>query len=81
MVQVRLESNLLGANELLARKNRNTFSRLGLLAVNLMSSPRSGKTTILEKSIEYLEGKLTLGVIEGDLYTDQDAQHIEQKGV
>ena len=81
MVQVRLASNLLGANELLARKNRNNFSRLGLLAVNLMSSPGSGKTTILEKSIEYLEGKLTLGVIEGDLYTDQDAQRIEQKGV
>jgi hydrogenase nickel incorporation protein HypB len=81
MVQVRLASNLLGANELLARKNRNTFSRLGLLAVNLMSSPGSGKTTILEKSIEYLEGKLILGVIEGDLYTDQDAQRIEQKGV
>src|SRR5665647_989886 len=81
MVQVRLASNLLGANELLARKNRNTFSGLGLLAVNLMSSPGSGKTTILEKSIEYLEGKLTLGVIEGDLYTDQDAQRIEQKGV
>jgi hydrogenase nickel incorporation protein HypB len=81
MVQVRLESNLLGANELLARKNRNTFSHQGLLAVNLMSSPGSGKTTILEKTIEYLEGKLTLGVIEGDLYTDQDAQRIEQKGV
>lgn len=81
MVQVRLESNLLGANELLARKNRNTFLHLGLLAVNLMSSPGSGKTTILEKTIEYLEGKLTLGVIEGDLYTDQDAQRIEQKGV
>lgn len=81
MVQVRLESNLLGANELLARKNRNTFSQQGLLVVNLMSSPGSGKTTILEKTIEYLNGKLKLGVIEGDLYTDQDAQRIEQKGV
>lgn len=81
MVQVRLESNLLGANELLARKNRNAFSRQGLLVVNLMSSPGSGKTTILEKTIENLDGKLRLGVIEGDLYTDQDAQRIEQKGV
>ena len=81
MVQVRLESNLLGANELLARKNRSTFSGQGLLVVNLMSSPGSGKTTILEKTIEYLNGKLKLGVIEGDLYTDQDAQRIEQKGV
>lgn len=80
MVQVRLESNLLGANDLLARKNRNTFLLQGLLVVNLMSSPGSGKTTILEKTIETMEGKLRLGVIEGDLYTDQDAQRIEQKG-
>jgi len=81
MVQVRLESNLLGANELLARKNRSIFSRHCLLVVNLMSSPGSGKTTILEKTIESLDGRLRLGVIEGDLYTDQDAQRIEQKGV
>jgi hydrogenase nickel incorporation protein HypB len=81
MVQVRLETNILGANELLARKNRGIFARRGMLAVNLMSSPGSGKTTLLEKSIEHLQGRLRLGVIEGDLYTDQDARRIEQKGV
>ncbi len=81
MVQVRMESNLLGANDLLARKNRNLFSRQNLLVINLMSSPGSGKTTILEKTIENLDGKLNLGVIEGDLYTDNDARRIEQKGV
>ncbi len=80
MVQVNMESNLLGANELLARRNRNTFNEQGLLVINLMSSPGSGKTTILEKSIEYLAGKLRLGVIEGDLYTDEDARRIEKKG-
>ncbi len=81
MVQVRMESNLLGANELLARKNRSVFGAQGLLVINLMSSPGSGKTTILEKTIEHLAGQIKLGVIEGDLYTDQDAQRIEQKGV
>lgn len=81
MVQVRMESNLLGANELLARKNRRDFAQRRLLVINLMSSPGSGKTTILEKTIETLNGKLKLGVIEGDLYTDRDAQRIEQKGV
>lgn len=81
MVQVRIESNLLGANDLLARKNRSLFSRQNLLVINLMSSPGSGKTTILEKTIENLDGKLNLGVIEGDLYTDNDACRIEQKGV
>lgn len=81
MVQVRLESNILGANELLARKNRGIFAKQDLLVINLMSSPGSGKTTLLEKTIEYMNGKLKMGVIEGDLYTDQDAQRIEQKGV
>jgi hydrogenase accessory protein HypB len=80
MVQVNMESNLLGANELLARRNRNTFKDHGLLVINLMSSPGSGKTTILEKSIDYLTDKLRLGVIEGDLYTDEDARRIEKKG-
>ncbi|MDD3890074.1 MAG: hydrogenase nickel incorporation protein HypB [Syntrophomonadaceae bacterium] len=81
MVQVKMESNLLGANELLARKNRSLFAEQGLLAVNLMSSPGSGKTTILEQTIDFLDGQFKLGVIEGDLYTDQDARRIEKKGV
>jgi hydrogenase nickel incorporation protein HypB len=81
MVQINMESKILGANELLARKNRSSFTKQGLLAVNLMSSPGSGKTTILEKTIDYVGSKLKMGVIEGDLYTDQDAQRIEKKGV
>jgi hydrogenase nickel incorporation protein HypB len=81
MVQIKIESNILGANEILARKNRNIFTEKKVLLVNLMSSPGSGKTSILEKTIELLNGQLNLGVIEGDLYTDQDAQRIEKKGV
>ena len=80
MVQINMESNLLGANELLARRNRGIFAEQRLLVINLMSSPGSGKTTILEKSIEFLAGKLQMGVIEGDLYTDEDARRIEKKG-
>jgi len=81
VVQVNIQSNILGANELLARKNRNLFKGSKVVAINLMSSPGSGKTTILERTIESLAHKLNLGVIEGDLYTDQDAQRIEKKGV
>ena len=81
MVQVRLESNILGANELLARKNQKHFADHGTLVVNMMSSPGSGKTTILERTIEGLSKSLKMAVIEGDLYTDQDARRIEQKGV
>ena len=81
MVQVNMETHLLGANELLARQNRSRFAANGVLVINLMSSPGSGKTTILERTIENLHVNLVIGVIEGDLYTDQDAQRIEKKGV
>lgn len=81
MVQVKLESNILSANELLARSNRRDFEEKGLLVLNIMSSPGAGKTTILERTIDSLKDQLRIGVIEGDLYTDQDAQRIEQKGI
>lgn len=81
MVQVNMESHLLGANELIARQNRARFASQGHLVINLMSSPGSGKTTILERTIENFKDAAKIGVIEGDLYTDQDAQRIEKKGV
>ena len=81
MTQIRMEASILGANDLLARRNRGIFARQGTLVVNLMSSPGSGKTTVLERSIDHLHDRLRLGDIEGDLYTDQDARRIEKKGV
>ncbi|MCR4399387.1 MAG: hydrogenase nickel incorporation protein HypB [Syntrophomonadaceae bacterium] len=80
MVRVPMGSPLLGVNQLLAQRNRAAFARSGALVLNLMSSPGSGKTTILERTIEQLAGRVRLAVIEGDLYTDQDARRIEGKG-
>lgn len=80
MPHIQLNSNILGANDLLARKNKKLFQDHNLLVINLMSSPGSGKTTILERTLELMNDRLNLGVIEGDLYTDQDARRIEQKG-
>ena len=48
-MKIKLETRILGANELIAHNNRTTFSSQGILVINLMSSPGSGKTTILEK--------------------------------
>lgn len=81
MAKVNLESHILGTNELLATRNRSQFADRQILVLNLMSSPGAGKTTILERTLEILQGKLKLGVIEGDLYTDQDAMRIEKTGV
>ncbi len=69
---------ILDANDTQAEQNRNYFNEKGVLALNLMSSPGSGKTTLLEATID--EGSVKLGVIEGDLETNQDADRILAKG-
>lgn len=73
--------DILRGNDAIARKNREIFKNSGVLAVNLMSSPGSGKTTILERTIDCLRGEINIGVIEGDVYTARDADRIEKKGI
>ncbi|MDW8295032.1 MAG: hydrogenase nickel incorporation protein HypB [Aquificaceae bacterium] len=70
---------VLEKNDLQAEENREHFERYGVFAINLMSSPGSGKTSLLEKTIELLQD-IRIGVIEGDLETDRDAQRIRAKG-
>jgi hydrogenase nickel incorporation protein HypB len=72
---------LLDANDHQASHNREHFDRHGVLAVNLMSSPGAGKTSLLEATIEALDGRVRVAVIEGDLETENDAQRIRDKGV
>ena len=78
---VEVLQNLLHANDHEAAHNREHFARHGVLAVNLMSSPGAGKTSLLEKTIELLDGRLGVAVIEGDLETENDAERIRDKGV
>jgi hydrogenase nickel incorporation protein HypB len=73
--------NLLHENDHRAAHNREHFDRHGVLAVNLMSSPGSGKTALLEATIEALGKELRIGVVEGDLETENDAERIRGRGV
>jgi len=73
--------SLLGANNREAAHNREHFDRHGVLALNLMSSPGSGKTLLLEATIEALKDEFRIAVIEGDLETENDAARIRAKGV
>ncbi len=73
--------NLLSANDREAAHNREHFDRHGVLALNLMSSPGSGKTLLLEATIEALKHEFRIAVIEGDLETENDAARIRAKGV
>ena len=73
--------DLLAANNQVAMHNREHFDEHGVLAINLMSSPGAGKTALLEATIVALRDRYRIGVIEGDLETDNDAARIRAHGV
>jgi len=81
MDRVPVQASILQANQEEATKNRTLFDREGSVAINLMSSPGSGKTSILESTIRLLKGSYRTGVIEGDLQTSLDAERIRALGV
>jgi hydrogenase nickel incorporation protein HypB len=78
---VEIQRKVLEDNDTRAHHNRDTLNRHNVLGINLMSSPGSGKTTLLEKTIECITGDFRLGVIEGDLETEKDAERIRNKGI
>jgi hydrogenase nickel incorporation protein HypB len=71
-----VEQDILHRNNLLAERNRGYFEAKKILALNMMSSPGSGKTSLLEETIRRLNGRLTMYVIEGDQQTSNDANRI-----
>jgi hydrogenase nickel incorporation protein HypB len=78
---ITIERKVLEKNDELAAKNRELFQYHGVFVVNIVSSPGSGKTSILERTLEQLKGKLRIAVIEGDVQTDFDAQRVAKLGV
>jgi hydrogenase nickel incorporation protein HypB len=81
MSVVTIERKVLEKNDELAAKNRELFQHHGAFVVNIVSSPGSGKTSILERTLEHLKDKLRIAVIEGDVQTDFDAQRVAKFGV
>jgi hydrogenase nickel incorporation protein HypB len=81
MSSIKVVTNMLKVNDELTAQNKRIMEEKGLFVVNLMSSPGSGKTSILEKLIARLKGEIRVAVIEGDLYTTKDAERIEAQGV
>ncbi len=81
MSVVTIERKVLEKNDELAAKNRDIFHQYGAFVLNIVSSPGSGKTSILERTLEHLKGRLRIAVIEGDVQTDFDAQRVAKFGV
>ena len=73
--------NILSANDRMAARNRDLLEQAGVYAINIMASPGAGKTSIILKTLEYLNARLKLGVVEGDLATSIDAEKAAAAGL
>jgi hydrogenase nickel incorporation protein HypB len=78
---VTIERKVLEKNDAVAAENRARFAARRLFVVNIVSSPGAGKTSLLERTLETLKGRLRVAVIEGDVQTDLDAQRVARYGV
>ncbi len=76
MAVVTIERKVLQKNDELAQENRELFARNGTYVINLVSSPGSGKTSLLEKTLAQLKDRIKIAVVEGDVQTDLDAQRV-----
>jgi hydrogenase nickel incorporation protein HypB len=72
-----VEQDILQANQLLAERNRGYFLGKNIFAINLVSSPGSGKTSLLERTLSDIGSEILFSVIEGDQQTMNDAERIE----
>ncbi|MBN1278416.1 MAG: hydrogenase nickel incorporation protein HypB [Chlorobium sp.] len=79
--KVEMEQDVLHENNLLAERNRGFFEAKRILTLNFLSSPGSGKTALLEKTIPLLKEMVPVAVIEGDQQTTSDADRIDALGV
>jgi len=80
-LKIPIVKNILEANERIAEENRKLFEKDKVVVVNLMSSPGSGKTSLLERTIDAVAGRIRMGVIEGDVQSTRDAERIAEKGI
>jgi hydrogenase nickel incorporation protein HypB len=76
-----IERKVLEKNDQIAQINRDLFLQKRIFVINMVSSPGSGKTSILERTLEYLDGSMKIAVVEGDVQTDLDAQRVAKYNV
>ncbi|WP_287980945.1 hydrogenase nickel incorporation protein HypB [Acidiphilium sp.] len=77
---VRVEQDIMAANQRHADANRTYFAERGIFVVNLVSSPGSGKTSLLVRTVAALKAEMPVAVIEGDQQTEFDAERIRAAG-
>ncbi|MEA3417082.1 MAG: hydrogenase nickel incorporation protein HypB [Thermodesulfobacteriota bacterium] len=80
-MEIKVIQNVLNANNTMAEQNRKIFAEKKVFVINIMSSPGSGKTTILEKTAPYLIPEIKSAVIVGDVCTSNDANRLVNAGI
>ena len=81
MSLITIERKVLEKNDAIAANIREGLKDKNIFSFNILSSPGSGKTSLVEKTIEYLKDRIKIAVIEGDVQTDLDAQRINMLDV
>ena len=81
MSVITIERKVLEKNDVIAQQNRNKFKSKNRFVMNFVSSPGSGKTSVVEKTIELSKGNFRVGVIEGDVQTNLDAERVSKFNV
>ena len=81
MSVVTIERKVLEKNDEVAHRNRELFALHNIFTINVVSSPGSGKTSLLEQTIADLHSKVNIAVIEGDIQTDIDARRVAALGI
>jgi len=81
LVPVEVQDRILSVNDRQAAHNREHFAAHGVLAINLMGSPGSGKTAVLEATARAFAGRFRVGAIAGDLATERDADRLKAAGI
>lgn len=79
-MDISIERSILEANDSVAEELKKIFAENNVLVLNLISSPGSGKTSLLEKTLSDLRSEFKMGVIEGDCQTDNDAKRVAATG-
>ena len=81
MSVITVERKVLEKNDNIASEIRKSFSEKKIFSINLVSSPGSGKTSLVERTIVNIKNKLRIAVVEGDVQTDLDAKRVDAFGV
>jgi hydrogenase nickel incorporation protein HypB len=76
-----IREEILGVNEKKARKNQDRLDEHGILAINIMSSPGAGKTSLIWQTLKRLRSESRVAVVEGDVASQVDADKLHQEGV